>query len=170
MPSSSECNEGTQVYMDGVCHWLCKIDSSVGPCLVSFYLSNEMFFITPIPSDLDDCFDIKAKCINLVVINGSIALISYHEKMTTFHISILGELSMKESWTKLFTFGPLSCIKRPIGVGAKGEIFFEGKDNKLAWFDLSTQMVEKLGYSVKFSKCRVVVYKESILPFGGISN
>ncbi|RHN62782.1 hypothetical protein MtrunA17_Chr4g0051131 [Medicago truncatula] len=68
MPYSLECKEGTQVYMDEVCHWLCEDDyessekhnSPSGPCLVSFYLSNEVFFVTPIPSDLDDCFDIEA--------------------------------------------------------------------------------------------------------------
>jgi len=42
----------TQVYLDGVCHWLCKEheeDSPDGPCLVSFYLSNDVFFVTIIP-------------------------------------------------------------------------------------------------------------------------
>ncbi|MCH89305.1 F-box protein, partial [Trifolium medium] len=42
--------EGMQVYMDGVCHWLAKEDNE--SCLVSFYLSNEVFFTTPIPSDI----------------------------------------------------------------------------------------------------------------------
>jgi len=111
MPYSSDCTEGTQVYMDGVCHWLCEKDekhSPTRPCLVSFYLSNEVFLVTPIPSDEDDCFDVRAKWINLAVLNGSIALISFHKKMTTFHISILGELGIKESWTKLFIVGPLA--------------------------------------------------------------
>jgi len=47
LPSSWECIEGTRVYMDGVCHWLCTKDDHVGPCLVSFHLSNEVFFVTP---------------------------------------------------------------------------------------------------------------------------
>jgi hypothetical protein len=64
-----------------------------------------VFFITPISSDVDNCFDVGAEWINLVVLNGSIALISYHDKMNTFHVSILGEVGMKESWTRLFTVG-----------------------------------------------------------------
>jgi len=110
-PSFSDC--ATQVYMDGVCHWLCKgdeEDSPVGPCLVSFYLSNELFFLTPIPPDLDDCFDIEALWINLAVLNEFIALFSYHEDTATFHISVLGEFGMKESWTKLFIVGPFPCV------------------------------------------------------------
>jgi len=93
--------------MDRACHWLCHNHSSDGPYFVSFNLSNEVFLVTPIPSD---CFDVKVEWINLVVLNRSIALISYHENMTTFHISILGEPNMKESWTIHFTAGPLACV------------------------------------------------------------
>lgn len=86
-----------------MCHWLSEKNEEEnpdGPCLVSFHLSNEVFFITPKPSDLDDCFDFEALWINLAVINDFIALISYHEQTTTIHISILGGLGIKESWTQ----------------------------------------------------------------------
>ncbi|KAL6552945.1 hypothetical protein OROGR_006787 [Orobanche gracilis] len=58
--------------MDGVFYWLCekdcedsgedceKYEDNDYTCLVSFYLSNEEFFVTPIPSDVDDSFDVKA--------------------------------------------------------------------------------------------------------------
>jgi hypothetical protein len=154
--------------MDGVCHWLCTKDYHVGPCLVSFHLSNEVFFVTPIPSNIYDCSGVKLKWVNLVVLNGYVALISYHEKMTTFHVSILGEFGMKESWTELFTFGPLPCVEHPIRVGVKGEIFFKRKDKELAWFDLSTQMVEMLGCKGEGCSTRIIIYKEGFLPLGGI--
>jgi len=178
MPYSLECIEGTQVYMDGVCHWLCEDDyessqghdSPSGPCLVSFDLSNDVFFTTPIPSDLDGCFYVGELWINLVVLNESIALISFHEKTASFHISILGELAIKESWTKLVIVGPLDCVERPIGVGMKGEIFFVRKDGELAWLDLSTKMIEELGYKGGDPTARIIIYKENILPIGGISN
>jgi len=130
MPYSLAGIDGTQVCMDGVCHWLCEEDedSQDRACLVSFYLSNEEFFITPIPSYLDDSFDVQALWIKLVVLNGSIALISYHEETINFHISVLSEYGIQESWTKLFIVGLLSFIERPIGVGTKGEIFVIRKD------------------------------------------
>jgi molecular chaperone HtpG len=141
---------------------------------VSFYLSKEEFFVTPIPLD-DDYFQFDdTSCINLAVLNRSITFISYHED-TTFHISILGEFGMKESWTKLLIVGPLPSVKWPIGVGAKGEIFFISKDKELVWLDLSTQMIVELGFKgagpigVMFSS-QITMYKESILPIGGISN
>jgi molecular chaperone HtpG len=172
MPYSLECTEGNQVYMDGVCHWLCEDhyeSDPFRPCLVSFYLSNEVFFITPIPSDIDDCFDVGGSWINLAVLNGSITLISFHVDTTTFYISILGEIGIKESWTRLFNIGPLPYIRRPIGVGTKGEIFFTRKDKELAWFDLRTQTMEKLGYKAKNPNCRITIYKENILPIGDIT-
>jgi len=138
--------------------------------MVSFYLSNEVFFITPIPSDVDDCFDVETNWRNLAVLNGFVALISYHENKTAIHISIMGEIGMKESWTKLFTIGPLPCVEHPIGVGTKGEIFFIRNDEELAWFDLSTQMIEELGFKVDDPECRITIYKESILPFEGIND
>jgi molecular chaperone HtpG len=98
------------------------------------------------------------------VLNGFIALFSYH-KDTTFHISILGEFGMKESWTKLLTVGPFPFVERPIGVGPKGEIFFARKDEELVWLDLSTQMIVELGYKVDPYLSRMTIYKESILLF-----
>lgn len=50
--------------------------------------------------------------------------------MTTFNISILGELSVKESWIKLFLVGPLSCVERPFRM-ENGKIFFTKKDEEL---------------------------------------
>jgi molecular chaperone HtpG len=172
MPYSSVCRDGTQVYVDGVCHWLCESYSTVGieSCLVSFYLNNETFFITPLPSDVDYCSDVNAPWVNLAALNGFVALISYHEETTSFHISILSEFGMKEKWTKLLIVGPLSCVEHPIGVGAKGEIVFIRKDEELVWLDLSTQMIVELGFKGVGCSSRITMYKECILPIGGISN
>ncbi|AES76820.1 F-box protein interaction domain protein [Medicago truncatula] len=166
MPPSLKWSEGTHLYMDGVCHWLCKKsygkhNSPFQPCLVSFYLSNEVFLVTPIHSDEDDdCIKFKASWINLAVLNGSIALFSHIEETTTFHVSILDEIGMKESWIKLFIVRPLPCVERPMGVGKKGEIFFIRKDEELVLFDLGTQMIVKLGFKRDiYPDCRIIIYK-----------
>ncbi|XP_058744681.1 F-box protein CPR1-like [Vicia villosa] len=167
MPRSVMGTEDARLYMDGVCHWLCQYHSPLAPCLVSFDLSSEQFFVTSIP---DDCFVVGASYVYLAVLNGCIT--SFRVRENTFQISILGELGRKESWITLFVVGPLSCVLRPIGVGTKGEIFFRTKDRRVALFDLCTQMIEKLGYeeeSCSFPS-RVILYKESILPVEGISS
>jgi len=52
----------------------------------------------------------------------------------------------------------------------KGKIFFTKKDEELAWFDLSTQMTDDLDVKGGDSRgCRIVVYKENLLPIGGIN-
>jgi len=110
-------NGNSVVYLNGVCHWSEKTDDCVN--LVSYDLDNEVFFITPLP--LEDVLD--GSVVNLQVLNGSLAAILNHKKTTSFQISILGELGVKESWLKLFNVGPLPSIQLPIGVWKKGNIF-----------------------------------------------
>jgi F-box interacting protein len=90
---------GSDVYMNGVCHWLWEGDDE--NYLVSFNLSNEVFFKTPFDNHVDFCFD-------LVLLNGSVAIIS-NNKWTahaSLSISILGEIGVKESWVKVFDVEP----------------------------------------------------------------
>jgi molecular chaperone HtpG len=149
-----------RVYMDGVCHWL-SIDFE--SYLVSFDLSNESFFTTAIPSDIDCGFDEGYLWRHLMVLNESIALVTYHEEKTTFNISILGELNVKESWIKLFIVGFLPSIEYPIGV-AKGKLFFKRIDKELAWIDLTTHMIEDFGAKEGDCSFNMLVYKENFLP------
>jgi molecular chaperone HtpG len=110
--------------------------------------ANEVFLTTPTPSYMDGIFDILCNC--LVLLNGYVALILYYKETDKFHISILGELGVKESWTKIFTVGPLPWIEYLIGAGKKGEMLVAKKDGEHVygehtWFDLNTQMTEDLG-------------------------
>ncbi|KAL2955445.1 hypothetical protein AAZX31_18G029300 [Glycine max] len=103
-------------------------------CLVSFDLSNEVFFPThfplDIPSHMYDSFDFHVVRRQLVLLNESIVLISNYADTNICYTLILGELGVKESWTKFFIVGPLAFIGEPIGVGKKDEIFFRKKTVK----------------------------------------
>jgi len=135
-----------QLYIDGLSHWLCKGETNNETYLLSFDWSNEVFLTTPIPSDMDESFDCYSVRRHLMLLNGSIAFILNYKETGTFHISILGELGVKKSWTKIFILGPLPCLEYPIGAGKKGNMLFTKKDNhrRLVWFDLNTQMTEEL--------------------------
>ncbi|KAG4989785.1 hypothetical protein JHK82_032094 [Glycine max] len=163
-----------RLYLDGMCHWLGGTNNTSDAYLVSFDLSNKVFFTTQmaigIPSNMHDSFNSYSVLRNLLLLNGSIAVISNYEDMTTFYISILVELGVKESWITLFVVGPLPCVERPIGAGKMGNIFFRTKDGELAWFDLRTHMIEELGIKAHMSLCQIIIYKESSLPIGGINN
>ncbi|KAK2393741.1 F-box/kelch-repeat protein [Trifolium repens] len=145
-------------YNDGMCHWWDKVekDSSDETYFVSFDVSNEVFFTTPMPSQVDDTFDLRLVKRQLVMLNGSIALISYSGKTATLHVSILGEIGVKESWTKLFIVGPLPHVDSPIGAGKNGDIFFIKNDGELACFNLVTQTIKELGVEGLMSQIGLV--------------
>jgi hypothetical protein len=81
----------------------------------------------------------------------------------------LGEVGIKESWIKLFIVGPLSRVEHPIGIGKKGDIFFRKNDDVLVWFNLNTQKIEELGLKGSCTS-RIMIYKESFLPFERIND
>jgi molecular chaperone HtpG len=151
------------VCLDGVCHWLGEddydADSEDEVYLLSIDLSKEVFHITPISSEEDYFWKY------LLVLKGSIALISVCDQRNNFYISVLGELGVKESWTKLYNVCPLPCIERPVKAGKKGYIF-PPDTGKQVCFDFNTLMLENLSL-VGFSKS--IIYKESSLPIGGIN-
>jgi len=159
-----------QAYMDGVCHWWGKCETSDEVYLVSFDLYTEVFVKTLIPSNMND-IDSRQVFRHLNVLNGSIGFISNYVESATFHISILGEVGLKESWIKLFIVDPLTCVEHPIGVGKNGDIFFRKKDNELVCFNLITQKTEELGVKGETSqRCQIIVYEESLLPIERINN
>jgi molecular chaperone HtpG len=134
------------VYMDGVSHWWDK--NKTHTYLVSFDFCNESFTTTPMPSYIDDdSFEVNRDSMilrDLVILNGSIAFILNYKKTSTIHISVLGKLGVKESWTKLFIVGPSSSLNYPIVAAKKGKILFRSRSKKrLVWFDLSTGMIDK---------------------------
>ncbi|AET00876.1 putative F-box domain-containing protein [Medicago truncatula] len=163
IPHSYRIDE--QVYMDGVSHWLGE--SRTRTYLVSFDFSSESCIKLPIPSYINDNRKVER---HLVILNGFIAFILAYKETSIFHISILGEIGIKESWTKLFIVGPLPFqLEYPIGAGEKGKILFRRKNDKLALFDLRTGMIDEIGTaSKKKFGCNILFHKESILPIGGI--
>ncbi|XP_058775396.1 F-box/kelch-repeat protein At3g06240-like [Vicia villosa] len=161
---------GLEVYVDGACHWLVNKLIKDGPyeiSLLSFDLSDEVFLTTPIGKASSFPYNR-----HLAVLNGSIALISSYVNEIVFQISILGELGVSESWIKLYTCGSFPSIQwPPIGFGKMGYIYVKKNDYELAYVNLSTQIIEKIGITGgQLCYVNVGLYKESLLSFGGSSN
>ena len=80
---------------------------------------------------------------------------------------MLGELGVKNSWTKLLTIGPIS-VYMPIGVGSNGEFFFskEAPEGEfLLWHHPSTKETKTIlvqGYGLQ-----VAMYAESLVSLSG---
>ncbi|CAI8605700.1 unnamed protein product [Vicia faba] len=153
-----------QVYVNGMCHWFGESETNNDNLyLVSFDLGNEVVFVTSIPLLMDDSNNVELVDTHLMVLNESIALISSDAQTNTFHISVLGEIGVKESWNKLYRVGPLPCLGYYIGTGKNDNIFFVKEDDELAMCDLSTHTVQELGIKGVFDYCQVVIYKKSLL-------
>ncbi|WJX64730.1 hypothetical protein P8452_49471 [Trifolium repens] len=138
-------NGNLQVYTNGMCHWVCEYYEGrelFVESLVSFDLNKEIVSITSVPS----CIGLHWP--KLTLLNGSIALVSSPKKAAPFHISILGEIGVKESWIKLFIVEQ-PCVGFPIGMGTKGKIFIDKIDNEIVWFDLTTKTIKELGLKRK---------------------
>jgi len=148
------------VNLNEFCHWL------MSSYMLSFDFSNEIFFSTNLPSESDILPPLTLREENLVVLNGSILLIVNEFLKTPFHIWILGELGVKESWTKFFVLGPLDfSIMRPIGAG-KSHIFIRKEDNELAWFDFSTQRIGEIGAKGDLVCMQIIIYKKIFIHPG----
>lgn len=123
---SSHSFDAREVYVDGACHWLVSArNDSLEIILLSFDTSDEVVLITPIGDEPNSLYNFQAR---LAVLNGSIDLISNHHDDIIFRISIMVELGVRESWIKLYTYGPFSsiyCI--PVGFGKTRYIFFRKK-------------------------------------------
>ncbi|CAJ2667377.1 unnamed protein product [Trifolium pratense] len=103
---------GLKVYLDGACHWLLSgyinnKDQDGALSLLSFNLSDEVFLTTPIGVEH---FSPYIPLHHWMVLNGSMTLISNYHHDIVFHMSILDELGVTESWIKLNIYGPLPSI------------------------------------------------------------
>jgi hypothetical protein len=91
---------GLEVYFDGFCHWLGRVEAYGQLYLVSFNLEafnltddNKLVTLTPVDADVIESF------LKLVVLNGYGDMITQHADPMSFSISILGKMGVKESWT-----------------------------------------------------------------------
>jgi hypothetical protein len=157
------CPGRSHVNLDECFHWLSLDDK-----MVSFDFSKENFFVTALPSESNVIHTLVES--NLVVLNGSVSLIYNYDKMY-FRIWILGELGVKESWSKLFILGPSNCLVRSIGAGKKSHIFFRVVESDgLAWFDFSTMTGSEIWITGDSVCEQIVIYKENFLPLRGMKN
>jgi len=146
----------SEVYLNGVCHWL-GVSDEHKTVVVSLNLADDVFFTTP--TDWPHCSS------RLVVLNGSIAMITNYISPKSCTISILGEIGVKESWTKLFNIGPLSSTNNVIATGKNGNIFLYIKNGKLACFDLTTEVIVEIGFKEESRIYQILHnYKKNLGP------
>ncbi|XLR24969.1 hypothetical protein S83_052869 [Arachis hypogaea] len=165
MTKKKNVSKASIAYLNGVCHWWGSEFATNGleeQVLVSFNLSTETFRTTSIVwlQENDD-----GPTRTLVVLNESVTLISSFAQNNSIEISILGEVGVKESWVKLFTFrfGPFPkyCAFR---MGNKCDVISRINGDELASFDVITGKIVH-NINIKTRRFGTWIYKESLLSF-----
>ncbi|KAJ9683669.1 hypothetical protein PVL29_019302 [Vitis rotundifolia] len=59
----------------------------------------------------------------------------------------MSEYGVKESWTRLFTIGPVFGVERPMGFWSNGGVFMESSSMELLLYNRLTQQFMNLGVS-----------------------
>lgn len=151
---AANINRENVVCLNGICYW--QSDS-----LISFDMSSEVFDSTPFP---DMNFVVK-----LTVVNDSIALVrdvKDDQGRQCFETWVLGEWGVKESWTKVYKFGPVpKFVGKPLGIAKNGGlILLKTEDGQLVLSDYTTSQVKFLQIETSsHQNVEFFSYKESLL-------
>jgi hypothetical protein len=136
-----------KAYTKGIASWWGSCGSEL-ESLLSFDMSNEAFLFTPMPDErmIGGQFENWRE---FFVLNEKVALavtIKDEEKLETrFDVWLLNEYGVKESWSKLFTLGPLTGIRKPLGFWKNQTmLFLESSDGQLVVYDTSTEEMSNL--------------------------
>ncbi|XP_060667979.1 F-box/kelch-repeat protein At3g23880-like [Ziziphus jujuba] len=133
--------------------------------IISFDLSNEVIIRTPLPDNIGS--HAAEQSVNHVrVLNESFAVVSDNFHKFEFDIWVLREVGVVESWTKLFTVGPLPhSVSDPLVIWKEGVVFWNKKDKELILYDSANQPKRCVGIPKKqYDLMDAVIYRESLVP------
>ena len=164
--------------MNGVYHW-----SGIAPgiakdydVIVSFDMRNEVFGILSMPN-LGDILDPAYVWEALAVLGNCVALVVFDYRQTDkiFHIWVMREYGIKESWTKQYVIGPFSGITNIYGFELQilllGDKILMVEDNgEVVLYNLSAQKIKNLrvrGLPSLFRASQIMVYEESLVSIMG---
>ena len=82
-----------------------------------------------------------------------------------FYIWSLLEFGVKESWTKLFTIGPLMGIEKPLGFWKNESLFLRNNEGQLLLYDPLAQKITNL--QVDGRPMQMITYVESLISLKG---
>ncbi|XP_059278016.1 F-box protein CPR1-like [Lycium ferocissimum] len=155
------------VLINGAFHWRGTTLSPIGDYwIVSFNFSCELFQNILFPNGLD-----IEQLKSLVVLKDSLALICYTEISSLqdmvmdqpIDIWLMKKYSLRESWIKEFTVGPMA-IETPLAIWMNdAELMIESNNGKLASCNLLSGEIKELDLSGVPNTLEVVVCKESLI-------
>ncbi|XP_075657446.1 F-box/kelch-repeat protein At3g06240-like [Castanea sativa] len=135
-------------------------------CILSFDMSNESFLATTLPDNRAIGYRHYSQR-RFFVFNKLVSLVIFIEDSelseSFFHIWSLLEFGVRESWTKLFTIGPLMGIAKPLGFFKNDSMFLENNEGQLLLCNLSTQEMTNLQIGGVRKSLQIITYIESLI-------
>ncbi|KAG7968444.1 hypothetical protein I3843_08G154800 [Carya illinoinensis] len=139
-----------------------------GDCeyILSFDMSKEVFLRTP----MTDKRVIGSGLYNwrdLFLLNESVALSvrnsDEEQSDFCFHIWLLGEFGVEESWRKIYTLGPLTGFDTVLGFWKDDALFFGSADGRLFLYDSSTKEMNYLQIDGEPMTLRLITFMETLV-------
>ncbi|KAK7822236.1 f-box/kelch-repeat protein [Quercus suber] len=89
------------------------------------------------------------------------------ESESCIHFWSLLEFEVRDSWTKLFTTGPLMRIDKPFGFLKNNSMLLKNNEGQFLLYNLSTQEMTDLRIGGVSKWLQVINYKEILISFKG---
>lgn len=135
-------------YMNGACYWLLQNNQQI---MLSFNMADEVFLELQRPFMTDpttSILGINDDCLSLLVL---------HDADKLFDVWVMKD----NSWTKLFTVGPVPAVIWPLGFWKNGAFFVETINGELLLYDPSSHVLRDL--QLRTVAFNVYGYKESLI-------
>ncbi|KAL0006017.1 hypothetical protein SO802_013578 [Lithocarpus litseifolius] len=158
-----------RTYTKGMYSWSASIGDypDFFPGILSFDMSNEVFLTTTLPDG--DLEDPNGTWRIFFVLNELVSLVTFgkdrERSENCFYIWSLLEFGVKESWTKLFTIGPLMGIEKPLGFWKNESLFLRNNEGQLLLYDPSAQKITNL--QVDGRPMQMITNVESLISLKG---
>ncbi|KAK3025744.1 hypothetical protein RJ639_040436 [Escallonia herrerae] len=147
----------SELLFNGHFHWWAVDEDHGGESMLSFHVSTEVFQQIRLPSV---CAAPDGNERAFLVLSESIALVLFNpSERTSFDIWLMTEYGVAESWTKLFTIGPLVQVERPV-LFWKHELLMEKANGQLVSYYLISQRLKEFQVYGAQQSLRAIAYAE----------
>lgn len=127
--------------MDGVVHWIANGGGQRGSeVILSFDLGDDKFGEQPLPDIDAEEGNFKRLC----AFDESLGLMVYSDSRRVGCIVIWMRSCQDLQWARLARIEPPFGVWRPVGLGARGEIFIEDNYGKLAAYEATAEVVRDI--------------------------
>ncbi|XAR51563.1 hypothetical protein NMG60_11006224 [Bertholletia excelsa] len=150
-----------EIFFNGAFHFY-GCDGVDSESILSFDITKEEFRSFGFPPG---CFYPDGRYRSLSVLNDSLALILYKpsDSEKCFDVWVMSEYGVEESWSQVFSIGPLPGIDCPLTVWKDRELLLESSSGQLVSCYLENQEIKEFSVYGFPKTLRALPYKESLV-------